>query len=213
MAVREPHGVGCEPWALPELGEHGPRFDRSQLIAIPKQNQTRVKGHGRKQARHHFEVNHGRLVHHHHIRGQGMVLGHALQQPMQGLHVSRNVRAHGLGQILARLGNRFTQARRGFACGRGKMNAQRARPRALAHEQEGQQAHHRGGLARARPARDQAHAGMRRQATRLALLRTVGEWRKERLERIFYRLGRLWRGLQAREQRRPNALLGLPSAS
>ena len=123
---------------------------------------------GSEQAGHHLQVNHRRLVDHQHVQRQrvaGVVtevtaVRQAAEQAVQGGDLAGDLLAHLIrhrqrGDLGA---DGFGQPRGGLAGGRGQTDTQRLTGGQCRLLQQRQQAHHRGGLAGAGAAGDQAEA-------------------------------------------------------
>ena len=128
---------------------------------------------GVEQARHHFQVDHRRLVHHQYVQPQrvaGVVaelagVRAAAEQAVQGQHLLGDGRAHRRvhRQRAHLLADGFGEPRRRLAGRRGQADAQRPTVRHRRRLQQRQQAHHGGGLAGAGAAGDQREAATHRQ--------------------------------------------------
>ena len=149
-----------------ELAHHGTGFNRSQLVFVTEQNQAGRQRHRRQQARHQLQVNHRSLINHHQVQcqrgcGTGLHCRTHLQQLVQGLCLSGNVRLHVGRQFSKGLCDRLTQARRCLAGGGRERDEQGLAGLNGLRLQQGQQPHHGGGLASAWPSSDQGEAAAR----------------------------------------------------
>ena len=112
-----------------QLRPNRARLDRSQLIFVAQQHQTRMQGHTLHQPGHEFQVNHGGLIDHHQICGQdgrrsGCCVWVVLQELMQRDGLRWNSLSPCLGQTAQGRLNGQTQATCSLAGRCGKMNAQ-----------------------------------------------------------------------------------------
>ena len=153
---------------LAQVSQHGAGLDGGQLILVSQQHQARRVRQRIDQIRHHLHVDHGGFVHHQHVDRQGIArvvaevpgVGAAAQQAVQCRDVGGNGRPYGVrhGQPSHLFADGCGQARRRLAGGRGKQDAQRPALSGRRQLQQGQEAHHGGGLAGARTAGDDADA-------------------------------------------------------
>nr|WP_235964666.1 hypothetical protein [Sediminihaliea albiluteola] len=112
-----------------QAAQNRARFHRGQLVLVTQQDQPGVRRQGIQQCGHHFDIHHGRLVHHH-VQGQWtqvMVLEAPAvrtrtQQAVQGRHVVQDGLPHPLtlGQLKTVQGfdlpaDRLIQTRRRLA--------------------------------------------------------------------------------------------------
>ncbi len=137
-AQGEHRGVVATTQSLDQVGEHGSRLHRGELVGVTDEHQPRVGADRLEQPRHHRQRDHRGLVDHDHVvrepdgvggAGSGRCCRVATQQPVQGrrLQAGHPCPVGVGGELGGRLVHGLLQAGRGLA----RRRAQRD-PRALA---------------------------------------------------------------------------------
>ena len=156
-----------------EIPQHRAGLHRGELVLVAQEDQARTGRQGLQQGRHHFQMDHGRLVHDQHIQlqrmgrigAEGARVRPRTEQGMQGARgadvrgqlAQIEVRRQRLGQALQGRLDGLLESRRSLARGRGQGHAQGLALR-VDGEQQCEQARGRVGLARARAAGDDGQA-------------------------------------------------------
>ncbi|MCY1512828.1 hypothetical protein D9M68_473040 [compost metagenome] len=190
--------------AAAQFAEHRAGFHRGELVLVAEQDQPGARRQRGEQRGHHFQVDHGRLVHHQQVQRQRVAgvmaelaaVRAAAEQAVQGGDfggddLARRLAIGQCGKIetIHRPGDGFVQPRRRLAGGRGQADAQR--PAAVERQalQQRQQAHHRGGLAGAGAAGDDAEgvAGHQCAGQLLPVGGRIRPRREQRVQRLAQR--------------------------
>ena len=93
---------------LAQVAQHGPGFDRGQLVFVPQDDEAGLGGQGLQQGGHHGQVHHGGFIDDEHIDlqwGDGAGLPRAqLQQAVQGAGCAGALHQGGNVHVLADAG-------------------------------------------------------------------------------------------------------------